>query len=169
MVSVESCWIFCILKGFLNLRKRLSSVLPDIKPQWGWPLLQCLSLSPSHTSPIQNKGGGAEPGEWMAMREWMDYIPLYGKVSPAYLVWIYLAFELGFSLFLTTSLRSTKNGIFSLYWKQTLRRFYLIVINSICYRMTGKFGPHFILSLLLLDFLRGKRPKIKPWRVYSSC
>lgn len=39
---------------------------------------------------------------------------------------------------------------------------HLIVINSVCYRMTGKFEPHFILSLLPIRLSeRGKKDKNK--------
>jgi len=91
----------------------------------------------------------------------MDYIPLYGKEFHQH-IWLNLAFELGFSLFLTTSLRSTKKWDFFNLLESKPEEVHLIVINSICYRMTGKFGPHFILSLLPIRLSeRGKKDKNK--------
>lgn len=75
--------------------------------------------------------------------------------------WIYLAFELGFLSFSPHPLEAQKMGFFHLLESKP-EEVHLIVINSICYRMTGKFEPHFILSLLPIRLSeRGKKDKNK--------
>lgn len=95
----------------------------------------------------------------------MDETPLYGREFSHHvkLVEFVQPLSVGFFLFLTTSLTSTKDVIFNLL-EMKPEEVHLIEMHSTCYRMTGgtrKFRLHLILSFLPRE---KKRTKIKTWR-----
>ena len=79
--------------------------------------------------------------------------------------------SLFFFLFLTTSLRSTEDGILNLLDIKP-EVVHLTEMHSTCYRMTGgtgRFRLHLIPSFQPINLSeRGKKTKIKTWRINSN-
>lgn len=174
MVSVEK------LLNFLHSERFSWTCLHDLSFVLAYKNLSeaghfSLCLLPSFPH-VKSKGRGRRGLIWedgMAMMEWPDWAPLYGREFSQHVsVEFVQPLSLGFFLFLTTSLRSMKDGIFNLL-KIKPGEVPLREIHSMCHRLAGgkgKVGPHLVPSLLPIRLSkREKKTKRKPWRVNSSC